>query len=350
VPKHTILLVHGMGDWASGWSKDIQDQIRSTYESYSSLAFAPFDASFQFAEINYNSWFDDLRKQWKADADKVVGLLPSAQIGAGALSSLVKVAQEPAKDNFLATHVLDVLLYRFISTVHEAVKTDVQMQILDAILSDNGTVKGPWSVIAHSLGTSVAHDVLNAMYSQQLNYKGHKWMLAAITRPQLVAMIANVSRVLESDADVYKSVVRPGLDPSSGACKQYLSARHEFDPFTIPKEFRPTQDWPSVQTASEKRVQLVRINAIEKKNVHALEHYLKNPQVHVRLFRCLTWPEAISDSVLADRSAEYELSTPLSKFEGLLKQLKKIHLGENSSWKEIIQGFREFAELVGVSS
>jgi hypothetical protein len=339
-----------MGDWASGWAKDIQEQIKTTYESYPSLSFAPFDTLFEFVEINYNSWFDDLRKQWKEEADKVVGLVPAGQIGAGALSQLLKIAQEPAKDVFLATHVLDVVLYRFVSTVHEAVKADVQKQILDAILNANGTVKGPWSIVAHSLGTSVTHDVLNAMYSQELDYKGHKFKLASLTRPQLVAMIANVSKVLESDADVYTSVVRPALDPSAGACKQFLSARHEFDPFMIPKQFRPTHDWPSVQAVSEKRVHIVPINAIEKKNVHALDHYLKNPQVHVRLFRCLLWPEAIPDSVLDSRSHEYELSTPLAKFEGLLKELKKIKLSDNSQWKEIIQGFRDFAELVGISS
>jgi hypothetical protein len=339
-----------MGDWNEGWSSGIQNQLKESYASYPSLAARPFDNAFQIVEINYNEWFDDLRTQWKTEADKVVGLIPGGQIGSAALSSLVKVAQEPSKDSFLATHVLDVLLYRFVSTVHDAVKAAVQKQILDVVLTDNGVIKGPWSIIAHSLGTSVTHDVLNAMYSQELDYKGHKWKLAAATRPQLVAMIANVSRVLESDHDVYKSVVRPSLDPFGGACEQFLSAKHEFDPFMIPKAFRPTDDWPTVQARTEGRVGLVRINAIEKKNVHAFDHYLKNPQLHVRLFRCLTWPEAVSDSVLAQRSAEYELSTPLAKFEGLLKQLKKIKLGDLSSWKEIIQGFRDFADLVGISS
>jgi hypothetical protein len=336
-----------MGNFAKGWSTDFQAQLKETYESYPPLAWRPFEDAFEFVEIIYNGLFDELRDQWKKGAEAVIGQIEKGQPGAGAVSTLARIAEEPSKDSFLATHVLDVLLYRFVSVVHEAIKADVQKQILDAILTDKGVVRGPWSVIAHSLGTSVAHDALHAMYDQTLDYKGRKWKLASVTRPELIAMIANVSRVLETDVDVYKSLVRPSLDPSSGACKIFLNARHEFDPFTFPKMFRPTDDWPTVQARAENRVQLVPINAIEAKNIHALEHYFKNPKVHVRVLRGLTWQESISDPLLKDRSDAYELSTPLSKFDKLVQQLKKVHLSENSSWKEIIQGYRELSDLIG---
>jgi len=346
VPKHIVVLVHGMGNWSKDWSKDFRALFEDTYKSYPSLAWRPFEEAFEFVEVDYNDLFDKLRQQWNDEAEKVVGLIQQGRPGAGAVSSLLKIAQEPSRDTFLATHVLDVVLYRFVSTVHEAIKGEVRKQILDGILEDKGTVKGPWSVIGHSLGTSVVHDVIHGMYADILDYKGHTWKFAAVTRPVLIAMIANVSRVLETDADVYKSLVRPSLDPFAGACQIYLSASHEFDPIVVPKAFRPTDDWPSIQARLEGRVQLVRINAIEQKDVHALDHYFKNPQVHVRILRALTWPDAISDAVLAQRSAAYEQSTPLSKFDGLLKQLKKINLGENSSWKEIIEGFRAAMDLM----
>jgi hypothetical protein len=336
-----------MGSWSKGWADGITRQLEETYESYPALAWRPFKDAFEFVEINYNALFDELRAQWKTEAEKVVGKIPAGQIGAGAMSSLLKIAQEPSRDAFLATHVLDVVLYRFVSVVHEAIKAEVQKQILDGIFTNGGTVKGSWSIIAHSLGTSVTHDVLHGMYFQTLEYKGHPWNLAGITRPVLVAMIANVGRLLETDADVYESLVRPSLDPFGGCCQIFLNARHDFDPFTMPKAFAPTDDWPSLAARQQGRVQLVRINAIEQKNVHALEHYLKNPQLHVAVLRALTWPEAISDAVLKERSAAYELSTPLSKFDGLLKQLKKVKLGENSSWKEVIEGFRDAADIFG---
>lgn len=70
--KHTIFLVHGMGDWKPKWSESLQKKIRELYDSYPTLHVLPFNDVFEFQEINYNDKFDALREQWKSNADAVL--------------------------------------------------------------------------------------------------------------------------------------------------------------------------------------------------------------------------------------------------------------------------------------
>jgi len=70
--KHTIFLVHGMGDFKAKWSDALQEQIRTLYGKYPGLELMPFDEVFEFQEVLYNDKFDAVRDQWKKNADKVL--------------------------------------------------------------------------------------------------------------------------------------------------------------------------------------------------------------------------------------------------------------------------------------
>lgn len=338
--KHILFLVHGMGDTQPGWSQAIQQAIRTSYASYPGLSLlVPFDTTFSFCEINYNDKFDARRQAWAQNAQTVLSALAQSGLDAPAVKLLTTYSAETGKENFLATHVLDVLLYRFIPQIAEQIRTSVQKQILQTLAAqpENETIN--WSIIAHSLGTAVTHDTLHAMYSGG-------GLPPSVTRPKLIAMIANVSRVLETGADVYTSKVHACIDPTKGICDYFLNARHEWDPIPVPKQFKPVDDWPDLATRREQRFQNLAINAIEAKNVHDFAHYLKNPKVHIALFRALTWNNLIDEASAAGAIAQYEAGTPLAQFQNLTTKLKQLWPNEQASWKEIITCFRKFQELV----
>jgi hypothetical protein len=338
--KHVIFLVHGMGDFGKDWSLSVQKQIADSYSAYGIAKVLPFADSFEFKEIVYNERFDKLRKQWRDDSATVLATLKEGGLEASALGKLAKAGGAAGtEDQFLSSHVLDVLLYRFVPMVAEEARTLVAKQIIDTVF---GAEPRKWSVIAHSLGTAVAHDSLHAMFTNTVAGE----TLIGTTQAQVLMMVANVSRLLEEDdVDVYKSMVRPGT--SDSVCRHYLNAKHEWDPFPRPKEFRPLDDWPSVAARNEDRYVPITINAFQNKNIHGLSHYLSNPKVHVPLFRRLVpLPVVISDDELKKASALFEASTPLGQFQELQQAVKKFQIAEEATWGQIITAWQGFIDAV----
>jgi hypothetical protein len=337
--KHIIFLVHGMGDTQPGWSRAIQAQIKRLYSGYLRLnLLVPFDNNFTFHELWYNDKFEERRQAWKQNAQGVLNALKSKGLQASAVTQLAKYGEQPSADNFLGTHVLDVVLYRFIPQIASQIRSSLNEQILQRLTQEPEDEVVHWSVIAHSLGTSVIHDTLHAMYSAGLP--------ASVTRPRTLAMLANVSRVLQNDFKVYTSLVNPSLDAAKGLCDYYLNARHEWDLIPVPKMFKPVDDWPDLPSRREHRYQNLVINAIADKNVHDLAHYLQNPKVHIPLFRTLTWNDVIEVTEEEAAIAAYEASTPLSQFEDLIKDIKKVWISEEANCKQIIKGFGDFQALI----
>ena len=320
--KHVIFLIHGMGDFADGWSKDgIQSQISALYSSYKIAKDLPFEQSFRFEEITYNDRFDGLRKRWKSDSAAVLAQFKKDGIEKGVGTELARAGGALGADNFLGTHVLDIGLYK-LTTVGESIRTHVANRILDTLLKDRSGDIPRWSIIAHSLGTAVAHDTLHALFTQTIGGR----TLQGVTKAHALVMLANVSRVLEQPSvDVYRSVTRPGALPGSGVCRHFINAKHDWDPFPRVKEFRPLDDWPDVQTRQEHRYVPVKINAIQQKNVHGFSHYLSNPKVHVEFFRRILPGEGlISEEELTRASTLFEASTPFGQFQALQESLKAL--------------------------
>lgn len=346
--RHLLFLVHGVGDTRPDWSTPIQELIRTLYAGYHIARTMPFDQYFTFKEINYNDKFDARRIAWRTASDSVLKALGDGGMKRGAITKLTGWAEEPARDGFINTHALDVAMYRFLSLEAAQVRTAVQKQILTALDQQPANEVRHWSVIAHSLGTSVTHDVLHEMFSTG---RRAEWgaLPAGLIRPHVVMMLANVSRLLENtdvygrNGDVYRSVVHPGPGTAVAACGYYINVRHEWDPIPKPRMFRPTDDWPDTATRAQGRYIHVEINAIEQPNVHDFAHYLRNPRSHVPLFRLLTVPGLLQDDEFAAASRAYEESTPLEKFRKEAKRLEKLSLPESEQdWRNILGMLRDY--------
>jgi hypothetical protein len=234
-----MFLVHGMEDFAAdSWSLAYQETLRNVYSAYKPINQRPFDQLFEFQPFLYNEEFEVLRDQWRNNAGALATVLSGAGIDLSLISKLDSLAGSTGKTTFLNTHVADVLLYRFFKQTAAPVREAVRQQIFRRLNRLSATEPRTWPIIVRSLGAAVVHDALHEANSKQPTAAfGNR---PGMTRPTRLAKIENVSRVLETNFEVYQSRVRPGnpFDPLA-CCRYYLNALHAWDPIPQVKAFRP---------------------------------------------------------------------------------------------------------------
>jgi len=284
-----VFFVHGMGSQKKDWHEDAVQTLRNAWKTYKDVAEIDFDTRVKAVGITYSDIFDEYREKWAKSADNILKLLDKAPAAEDTekLTALVKTGAKALAssggENFFWTHIADVILYRFCSIARQAVDVRVANRIAKTLKDMESPT---WSVVAHSLGTTVVHNTLCKMF------KGAPAAgIPALTldsRPYALAMVSNVSHLLQlnepQDMKVFNSPVFPGKYSSGALCRYYLNIRHGYDPFTWPKEFSPDQ--PGLRFAAPGYLH-IRPETILGWNTHDLSHYLRLPTVHAPLFRLL---------------------------------------------------------------
>lgn len=283
--KHLIFFIHGMGEHKSGWSDAAQRTLREAADQFSNFKGA-FDDNYQFVELNYDPIFENYRQQWRNIDNGLVSMLQHGMAPPGIIRKVLQLNRTLATDNFFTTHLLDVVMYRFLALVNTPIRLHLAQSITDELIKAGSGCR--WSVVAHSLGTSVAHDTLQELFTG--NAGGLSPLNANQFAPQCGLFIANVSRLLQNYQDVYQSLVRPALRKTQGIFQFYLSAAHRLDPFIKPRPFDPPMEWldANTQARNPSRYQYLKITEVLDRNVHGLEHYLSNPKVHIAFFRAIS--------------------------------------------------------------
>lgn len=332
-----IFLVHGMGEFASGWEKSVVDQLRSFCDTYSQPGKGDFNKRFNCIAVNYSQLFLDILKEWakeKKDLDAVTGL-----VGASLVQKLMSwIADDGSiEKNFFWSHIFDVITYRLLPTVRDAVQVRVALQLFDGIKDLD--VDDNWSIIAHSLGTAVTHDTLQTWYQQPLAGGGK---LGDQRVPFVVQMVANVSRLLQSQYNVFESDVRPG-----GACDLYSTAHHPLDPFTILKPFLPTA-WPEPRNRDKYYLAKLEPDYIQQANIHDFAHYLRHPDVVVPLFRSLRFPTYVTKDAATQYRAKFKLHGTLTDSEliDLRNKLEDAGVGLPDTWDAILTVWNRVKDLM----
>ncbi|MDF7801596.1 hypothetical protein P4C99_19115 [Pontiellaceae bacterium B1224] len=337
MPKSTIMLVHGMGKPTDEMFNQWQAALKRIYEQYSEGEL--FEDRFDCFNIEYDSIFENLRDNWNEQIESILnsdvtGLPFPSEDDLSALT----------EDNFYTTHIQDVLLYRFVPMVAEHVRSHVIAKINDVVQAVHSSSK--ISIIAHSLGTSVIHDAVNAMY----NTPGDNGQTLSPLdfRFQTVAMIANVSRTLKTRWNPYDPLVRPGLGNSSNyVTNTFLSTSHKWDPLVSLRRFAPADNWPDAETVSKGRVSVVEPSIITRPNIHDFLHYLENPQVNIPLFRMLRHKRFVNQGEQEAAENAYFAANPISAFDDYRKELKSMLTGEaDFSWKRLMDVSKDFEMLV----
>jgi hypothetical protein len=347
--KHQVFLVHGMGDFAAGWSVGSQQVLRDAWSKYQRIKELGLAGHFDFVEVTYNDIFEEIREQWRVNAAAAAGALSGTGLEDRAAQRLVALANAASGDDFARTHVLDVVMYRFMRQISERVTQSVRRQILDRLHSFAQNDTPSWSILGHSLGTAVVCDTLHAMFSQVVDGA----TLGERFKPDFVFMVANTSHLLwNKGGDSYASLVRPHSVDTLGMCWKYCDFSHELDPVPAVDAFDPPASWfPDGIKTSERSTFYadVKIRAADTQylNVHGLNHYLSHPSVHVGIVNTLLGYEAATAAeaatVLANWRKKSLLQTELAKAKQQLLQSK---ISGQWTWQKVIDAIAQFRSLV----
>lgn len=286
--KHQIFLVHGMGNFEAGWSEVIRKGLLKSFAQYPTLNDGGFADAFEFKEILYNDTFEAWRKQWREDAQAAANALTSVGASSNAVQELISAAGAPGGSGFLATYVLDVVAFRFLTPIAQTVCRSVQAQILGHLKAFPANDTPRYSIIAHSLGTSVVYETFHQMLTQVVDGS----LLTPAFRPENVFMVANTAKLLwnRGGGTAYPAALSPDLIDDRGLCFRFSNFRHALDPVPAVDRFNPPDDWfaPSAPRSSVYRDDLIPAGDVQDINVHAFQHYLSHPIVHVPILRILT--------------------------------------------------------------
>lgn len=350
---HKIFLLHGMGNFEEGWAKPAEDALKEYYARYSFSKEVPFGENFEVVPITYNDIFDRYLAEWRIHADNLGpwGKL-TVPIGNTAVKEMTKIATGAPGDNFTARYLGDVMLY-MLTNIREPVKVQVLERITSTL--EPGAADG-WSIIAHSLGTRVITDSLQALFTDPaLAPKA-----LAFGRPKVLMTVANVSRLLEklaekllkkAQGDVYMNAVFPSLDPRSGACRRFVNAAHELDPFLAPWPFNPPHGFgntggPPSDTSLYRHVQ-IQARDLTGSNPHALLHYLKHPKVHQAFFQSLLGFSDVSIFSEHEKASEadaYSKETLGSALQKRREELLNLQWDHERLLKDLLALWQKFLE------
>lgn len=343
--NHTLLLVHGMGSPNDEMFKEWEEKLKILYQTYSGGG--KFSDVFECKSINYNTIFEDKRKQW---SDMINGILESGAVLPGDFPSKENL-ESLTEDSFYTTHLLDVFLYRFGYLVAVHVRDFVCKSILEGIKQT--PVGNKVSIIAYSLGTAVINDSINVLYRSIDNEK-HVFT-AEDFRFHTFIQLANVSRTLQTVKwPAYGPYLRPGVNESSGgkyAASRMLSASHKWDPLVSLKRFKPDHGWPDIETSVNNRFELVTPSIIQDWNTHDIMHYLNDPYVHIPMLRMLMTQSFISDAQESKAYKEFLEKYPVGDFDRQRRKLADITHGKEDdkvkfSWKKLFNVFKGYYNLI----
>jgi hypothetical protein len=287
-----LFLIHGMGagprpandpNWWTGLLADLRTSAKPYAHATDLVSSNPKAGQVLVVPLTYHEFFDDIRAKWTKDAGSEAAFVPLLRAlldNAGANDASLRVPSwAQSAGDFFWTHVLDVILYRYIADFTIPIRESVALQIAKAwhqadIDNDERTVV---HFMAHSLGAGVLHDSIGVLASDPGFGTGTR-------RIRTMHTSANVSALLANGFPPYTSNDRPTSAPPApgGLTEAYYSFRHELDPIAAVHPFRGDQNgWPASGYRDSIPID------VKDWNVHGFTHYLDNPSVHFRLFERL---------------------------------------------------------------
>lgn len=296
-----VVLAHGMGDHDPTWGNQAVQIIKQSATKYGlpdQFSEKVEEGKIALVPICYDGEFTRWATAWGRNTRTMLDFVRTNSIAVPANILSWMENADKAEDNFIWSHVVDVILYRFFPLI----TAPTRVQYLEELTKHWAAVRkidpnAPVHIVAHSLGTSVTHDSLALLGGPNPPPKCEGFS-AANARIANLFMCANVSKVLDSSGRVYDSIVCPSSQRTPSNVGNYINVRHELDPFPMVDAFRPqwtTSDFIQVET-----------EAVREFNTHSFERYLADPRVHTLLLRALFGFDSISKAVALGAIAKYD--------------------------------------------
>jgi hypothetical protein len=307
--KPIILVIHGMGTHMPGdLKKDIAEGLN---EAAKNFGLSDFDINdkVEFFQFNYSTFLDEIRQRDADHASSIaehLALLKAHGLGENIVTKLTEFFADFDEDDMLYTHWMDVIYYGLMFW-GEKIRVDFAKKINDVMIEANRGARDV-HIIAHSLGTAVAHDTLAKLFRKDVDITS-KVPGLDIDKFKIKSLwtVANVSRLLNllnDIADPNKSIVNATDD---GCCDYLINVRNYFDPFT----------WPKQYNRNEGDYQLLEVETVRYWNTHDIKEYMAAPPVAEFLFSYILGIQ-ITDSQWSNGVTEHA-KTSVNKPAGDLK-------------------------------
>jgi hypothetical protein len=151
-------------------------------------------------------------------------------------------------------------------------------------------------------------------------------------------MLSNVSGLIHGAESPYHSIVRPGTPGDEGAVtNNYLNVNHQFDPVSIIGDFRMPEGWSLSGGGFDILVDHL---VGEPDQLHDAAHYVRHPDVHLRLLSQYVdqyFPTTNDIKQIASFNRKHGLRTLDDNVKDALEALSR---GESGPAKDLINRLR----------
>lgn len=351
-PNHHVYFIHGIGQHSNTWIDDpdldttLRKKISDAWSFYQPKPGA-IGEYIALQSISYDSVFTDLYEHWDEQAEILLKHVSKQPLSQQKLSGFIEALQKPAaevkNENAIYTHLLDLFWYRLSGSIQGKIVAHCARQILDDVKLHYQKGDHTFSIVGHSMGTSVAHKVLQDLYSEQ----GFKAELSSVIKFRLFMQVSNTSLVLSSDPERhYETLVKPSRFANRGVCNYMVNVSHRFDPVSELVRFDPDLEaWLDRDEIRQNRYQDLRISRLTDRNVHSIVHYFDNPKVQEAFF------ENVLDRSLpsAKKTAAwqvFEARTTQGRFKQAIKDYEKIVRQRVDEIEDYLEQIEQFANLL----
>jgi len=342
---HVLFLVHGMGQQQDNWSAPVTDKLIECSDLYQHFRNKDLTDSVIFVPIRYDNVYEDLLDRWKNNFSGILNSEDTGGIPQGRLLSMMESMSQEERD-FFWSHVADVLIYRFFPLYRDRVRIEVIHNIAKSVKKyrDQFGNNTRFSFLAHSLGTAVIHDSLHLLGTTAWDDEIANVMGPPHTRFQSLFMLANTSRILESDIEVDTSIVCPvggRGDLTKEYLDQYFNSFHKYDPVTLIRKI----DADAYGTNFHQ----INLNHFRAPNIHDFTHYLDHPAVHIPLLRVLCGFRSVlpAEQLHAiDGYEDIDRQSVINKIKDRVKNAQS-QLEEDSAIVDLVRIWIKLKDVIG---
>jgi hypothetical protein len=309
MPRHIVFLIHGMGLQPAGandrekWFTPMVAALDKGWKSFAPLQGLQRERLIEYVPISYDEVFRNYLGKVSSHAQALSAFMPAGKL-ASFINELGDAGEAP---DFFWDDVFDVLFYRYGADHFRQLHVTVSDQIAKAVQEHwdrQGNADTVFSMIAHSLGTAVAHGALNRLGGGKLGTSA-AFKLGGPFFLKTYMTLANVSQVLwwGEHALYDATIVRPNMPTRPGYVDTFLNVRNAADPFPMPRRFAPV-NWG-------RRYRELVVQHVHMLNVHDYCHYLCHPRVTGNFFQSLLGKVVFPVVALDETAQKFDDLPPL---------------------------------------
>jgi hypothetical protein len=355
MPTHHILCIHGIGEHSNDWVNDAGDgesfaqQFFALLKRYPSLKGVDPD-NVKLHSIHYDDELLKLFASWEEQVKTLkAGLASSPLLGdqAGWYTDLIdKATAARTAGAWQFTHLFDLLLFAGSPSIQDRLVSYVGRQIAELIDNHYGD---HFSLIGHSMGTAMAHKVIQALFNEGYIAKdGSRQTIRGDFCFRGVTMIANASYALSRDRERhYDGIVRPSMTVGEGCCYKWINVNHCLDPVGqfMPFEYRRNPQWLDPRVESRGYHRDLQLHRISSPSIHSIRHYFADPSFHIPFFE-LTFSKRFASKQRDEAIRAFESESPEGRFKALQAHFRALDVSNTYGFRDFYVALKAFIDVI----